>query len=545
METHCIPYTELPHASRLFLDYLYDYPSVQEFYALNPFEEESFIRAARSLNYSDSQRRAVTEVLAEQNAKFSVGEAARENLRRLARPGCLAVVTGQQTGLFTGPAFAIYKALTAIKLARTLTERGLEAVPIFWLATEDHDLPEVNHCYIQDRDGNPQRIEHAGNPRVPEAPVGTVRFSEAIQSALDSMIELMPEASIHAEVKTALADSYLPGETFGNAFGRVIARLFAPYGVILVDPLDERLHALSLPVLEAAVEAAVPLGEAIAARSRRLAGAGYHAQVRVAENFTLLFHYADGRRQPLRLKDGKERQFALPDGRSFTADQLLAQLREQPLLLSPNVLLRPVMQDALLPTVAYVGGPAELAYLAQAAPVYEHILGRMPVIVPRASFTLVEPQIQRVLQKYGLSLQDVCSGKQALRDKMAARFLPPDLAAVFEKAAANLTESLEAIQSSLTKLDPTLADAAANSARKMQYQLSTIERKAAQSVQSRTEQVERDALRLENALYPHKNLQERFYSGINYLARYGPSLLDEIYSQVSVHCNNHQVGIIG
>jgi uncharacterized protein YllA (UPF0747 family) len=203
------------------------------------------------------------------------------------------------------------------------------------------------------------------------------------------------------------------------------------------------------------------------------------------------------------------------------------------------------MQDSLLPTVAYVGGPSELAYLAQAVPVYERILGRMPVVVPRASFTLVEPPVQRLLQKYGLTLQDVCSGKQVLRERMAARFLPPDLTAVFQKATAGLTSSLEELQSSLAKLDPTLADAAENSGRKMHYQLSTLERKAAQSVQSRTDQIERDAQRLENALYPQKNLQERFYSGISFLARYGTPLLDDIYGQVTSDCSNHQVAAFG
>ena len=541
METHCIPYTELPHVSRLFTDYLYDYPRVCEFYPLNPFEEESFDEAARSLRYGDALRKAVTDVLEEQNRGFSAGEATKENLRKLAQPGCVAVVTGQQTGLFTGPAFAIFKALTAIKLARTLTERGLEAVPVFWLATEDHDLAEVNHCYVQDRDGNPQRLEYAGEPPVRDAPVGTVRFTEAIQATLDSVAEFLPDSSDRAEVMSALASCYRPGESMGTAFGQFLARLFANHGVVLVDPLDERLHALSAHVFQAAVESAAPLGEAIAAQNRRLVESGYHAQVRVTENSTLLFHYAEGRRQALRLRDGR---FALPDGKSFTAKELLDQLREQPQVLSPNVLLRPVMQDALLPTVAYVGGPSELAYFAQAAPLYQRILGRMPVLVPRASFTLLEPAIHRLLQKYGLTLQDVCSGKQLLREKMAARFLPPDLTAVFQQAAAGLTESLEAVQTSLAKLDPTLADAAANSGRKMHYQLSTLERKAAQSAQSRTEQVERDALRLENALYPHKVLQERFYSGINYLARYGPSLLDQIYSQISADCSNHQVAVI-
>jgi bacillithiol biosynthesis cysteine-adding enzyme BshC len=262
----------------------------------------------------------------------------------------------------------------------------------------------------------------------------------------------------------------------------------------------------------------------------------------VGEDSTLLFFYAEGRRRALRLREGR---FVSSEGESFSPDDLLARLREQPLALSPNVLLRPVMQDFLLPTVAYVGGPSELAYFCQAVPVYDRILGRMPVMVPRASFTLLDPAIQRLLQKYGVTLRDVCAGKQPLREKMAAKFLPPDLTAVFERTAAGLTESLDALQASLVKLDPTLAEAAANSGRKMQYQLSTLERKAAQSVQNRTDQVERDALRLENALYPQKALQERVYSGINYLARYGTSLLEEIYSQVSSQCSNHQVALLG
>jgi bacillithiol biosynthesis cysteine-adding enzyme BshC len=302
--------------------------------------------------------------------------------------------------------------------------------------------------------------------------------------------------------------------------------------------MDARLHALSGRVFEEAVQGAESLGDALAAQSKRLVESDYHAQVRVAENFTLLFHYTKGRRQPLRLRDGR---FARPDGESFTAGELLEQFRREPLSLSPNVLLRPVMQDALLPTVAYVGGPSELAYLAQAVPVYERILGRMPVIFPRASFTLLEPPIQRILQKYGLTLQDVCAGKQALREKMASRFLPPDVTTVFQKAAADLTRNLDEIQTSLAKLDLTLVEAAENSGRKMQYQLSTLERKAAQSVQSRTDQIERDAQRIENALYPQKNLQERFYSGINYLGRYGLSLVDDLYEQVSVECSDHQV----
>ena len=538
METHCIAYTDLPHTSKLFADYLYDFPRVADFYRHNPFGEDSFEQAARSLQYSDAQRKSVVEILAEQNKRLSAGAATEANLRRLAKPGCCAVVTGQQTGLFTGPAFSFYKALTAIRLASTLSERGLDAVPIFWLATEDHDLAEVNHCFVQDRDGNPQRIEYSGTPPVADAPVGTVLLTEEIQSSLNALAESLPDTSARAEVMQALTDCYRPGESLSAAFGRFLAHVFRAYGVVFVDPLDERLHALSEPVFQAAIESAGPLGEAIVARGRQLAERVYHAQVRVGDDFSLLFLCSEGRRRALRFRDGR---FATAEGESFSPEELLEKLRQQPLSLSPNVLLRPVMQDFLLPTVAYVGGPAELAYFAQAAPVYERILGRMPVVTPRASFTLLEPPSQRLLQKYELTLQDVSSGKQLLREKMAAQFLPPDLTAAFQKAAAGLTENLDELQTALRKLDPTLADAAENSGKKMHYQLATLERKAAQAAQNRTEQIERDATRLDNSLYPQKALQERLYSGINYLARYGPSFIDQLYAQISAQCSNHQV----
>ena len=541
MDCHCIPYTQLPHIPRLFTDFLYHYPRVSEFFPLNPFEEESFSQAARSLQYSTVLRREMVAVLQEQNQRFSAGEQTFRNLALLEKPDCFAVVTGQQAGLFTGSAFAIYKALTAVKVARTLSQRGLPAVPVFWLATEDHDLAEVNHCYVQDRDGNPQQLAYSENPPVEDAPVGSIQFTEAIQTTLEALRGFLPESSDQAALLESLSECYRPGESFGTAFGRFMARLFADYGIVLVDPLDVRLHSLSSHVFRTAVESATTLVGELIECNRRLQDGGYHPQVRVTENSSLLFYYADGQRVPLRLRDG---QFVSSRGQTYSPQELLAQLQQRPGILSPNVLLRPVMQDALLPTIAYVGGPSELAYLAQAAPVYQRVLGRMPVLLPRASFTILEQPTNRLLAKFGLTLLDVCAGKQALREKMAAHFLPPDLTEVFRKAAASLDENLEAIQKSLGKLDPTLVDAAANSARKMHYQLSTVERKAAAAAQSRSEQVERDALRLENSLYPHKTLQERLYSGINYLARYGPQFLTRIYEQIDLNSRDHQLLVL-
>lgn len=537
MDCRCISHAQIPHTSKLFLDFLYNYPSVSQFYPYPPFEKDSFTKAAKSLRYSAEQRREVVAVLREQNQRFGAGDQTFHNLEILAQSDCYAVVTGQQVGLFTGPAFAVYKALTAIKLAHSLAELGLKAVPLFWLATEDHDLAEVNHCYVQDRDGKPQRLDYAEPADIEDAPVGSVKLTEAIRPLVDSLRACLPDSPDASEIVEMVAGCYQPGAQLGNAFGCLIAKLFRESGVILVDPMDGRLHRLSAGVFQKAIESAPAISQQLQERSQKLVEAGYHAQVRVTENSSLLFLFVNGQRTPLRMQDGHFVSSLV----SYTPAELLALLDKHPERFSPNVLLRPVMQDALLPTISYVGGPSELAYLAQAAPVYEHALGRMPVVFPRASFTVVDSVSERLLGKYGLSPVDVCAAKQPLRERMAARFLPPDLAALFEKSSNTLRENLEALQDSLAQLDPTLVEAAKNSGQKMQYQLSNLERKATSAVQHRSDQVERDAQRLENSIYPEKTLQERFYGGINLLGHFGRPLLQQLQEKVSVTSGDHHV----
>ncbi|MBI4463319.1 MAG: bacillithiol biosynthesis cysteine-adding enzyme BshC [Acidobacteria bacterium] len=538
MDCTCIPFAQIPQVSRLFTDYLDHFARVSSFFRLDPFQPDSYFKAAETLRYEGSLRQQVVSVLREQNRQLAAGEKTLENLAKLEQPDCFAVVTGQQVGLFTGPAFALYKALTAIKLARQLSSQGLKAVPVFWLATEDHDLEEVNHCFIRNAEGIPQRLDYTAEPQVMNAPVGSLAFTDEIQPLLEPLQAIGGDSSAGREVLEKLALSYRPGESFGSAFGRFLAWLFSEFGVVLADQMDPRLHQLSAGIFREAIESADALREELMGRNRLLGDLGYHLQVRVAENSSLLFLCENGQRTALRTNEG---QFITAQGSSYSSKQLLDLLERQPESVSPNVLLRPIMQDALLPTLCSVAGPSELAYLAQAGVLHERLLGRTPVIFPRASLTILEAPIARLLRKYDLSFPDTFSGKQSLREKMAARFLPPDLAQNFQKAASDLQENLDAIQKGLVQLDPTLAEAAAHSGRKMQYQLSSLGRKAASAIQGRTEQIEYDALRLENNLYPHKMLQERFYSGISFLARYGPQFLDRIYEQISLSAGDHRL----
>src|SRR2546427_7050224 len=337
-------------------------------------------------------------------------------------------VTGVQTCalpiLFTGPSYTIYKAVSALRVAQQLTERGIDAVPIFWLATEDHDLAEINHCWWPGS-GGPQPIEVAAAGAAGRS-VGRVPLGEEVRAAVRTASALL-DGPAAGEISRALDESYRLEETCGSAFGRLMARLFAGQGVILVDPLDARLHRLAAPLYRRAVEESESLVRELLARSKALDHNGYHAQVKVAERSTLLFWNDDGQRLPLRRRGEK----FVAGSAEFSLTDLLRALEGTPEAFSANVLLRPVVQDALLPTAAYVAGPAEIAYFAQAEVVYRRLLGRMPAVLPRAGFTLVEPHVARLLKRYGLEFRDLLGGRQHLRAQMEREFLSKELARQF------------------------------------------------------------------------------------------------------------------
>jgi len=533
-ECHCIPFTEIPHATRLFTDLVYHYDRVRAWYPHAPLDPASYHAAAKTLDYPAATRAEVSTVLEEQARRFGAVPAVLANIERL-RQGAYAVVTGQQVGLFGGPVFSFYKALTAIKIAASLTANGLDTVPVFWLATEDHDLEEVNHAWMLSADGRADMVKSAAKPEAEHAPVGDIVFDEEISGLVESTIATLPAGEASDETAALLRECYRPGRTFGGSFGRMMARLFGRFGVILMDPRDPRLRQLASPVFRKAIEGASDFYHALDARNRELGSHGYHAQVYVSEETSLLFVRQEGHRTPLRRKDGN----FLLQGQPVTRDSLLGALDSHPENFSPNVLLRPVVQDSLLPTLGYVGGPAELAYFAQAGAVYEGILGRMPVVTPRASFTLVDTRSTKLLNRYELSLPTIFREDTAVRERMARRFLPPQLTATLAASSTELDAMLARVRGELSALDSTLDDAAARAGRKMSYQLRRLGEKAGRAVLRRNEQIDRDATYLLNHLHPRHSLQERVFTGVSFLAIYGTSLLDTIYEKVQTTTADH------
>jgi bacillithiol biosynthesis cysteine-adding enzyme BshC len=533
VNAQCLPYAQIPHTSRLFLDFLSDFSKVQQFYPISPYSSEWQKPTRR--NYDPERRVRVSNILERQNRAWGASEKTIVNIARL-RGGASAALTGQQVGLFGGPLFALYKALSAVKLAEQATGAGVDCVPVFWLATNDHDLTEVNHTNFPGPGGTPQLVT-APSYGVEDAPVGTIQFGEEITGVVEAAAELLGDSP----VTEMLRESYRAGENLGSAFARLFARLFADWGVILLEPCDPELQAIAEPIYKAAIERAAEIDEALLERGKALERAGYHQQVKVTPSSTLLFTLHEGARIPVHRRVNGQSMELLVGDRKLTQAELLGQTGAAPHQFSPNVLLRPIVQDYLLPTQVYTGGTAEVAYFAQVAVVYERLLGQVTPILPRFSATLAEAKVQGLLERYDLTLTDVFAGEEALREKIASRILPAELQSAFDRAGANLEQSLAAIRKALVQLDKTLAEAADNAGSKMQHQLESLRGRAARAESRQTEIVGRHAQILSASLYPNKILQEREIAGVAYLARHGTDLLRELYATVHTDCHDHQV----
>jgi bacillithiol biosynthesis cysteine-adding enzyme BshC len=525
MECTCIRHTELPHTTKLFADLVYHPERVRAFYPYPPYDPESYVSASRQVNLSAERRRALVSALREQNGPSP-------SLELLAQPKSVAVVTGQQVGLFSGPAYTIYKALTAARLANELTDRGIPAVPVFWLATEDHDFAEVNHAWMFDAEHQPVRLEISGASGSNQ-PVGEIRLSSV---PIDHLRASLRDLPFGAETADRVAMAYLAGRTLGQAFSALLRDLLGAFDILQIDPMAPSVRELAAPLVRSALARAPELKRLVIDRNRELNIAGYHAQVHVEDETSFFFLLENGRRTALRKQNGN---YLTPDGR-FSAEDLM----ERSTSISPNALLRPVVQDSILPTVAYIGGPAELAYLAQSEVLYRELLGRMPVAVHRSGFTVLDRRSRKLLDRYGLCLPDFFHGDAALRERVAAALVPPGLAGALEGTRSSVNQSVQHLEGELARFDPTLDTAVRKSYNKIAYQLSKIERKVGREMLARNERARHDAGYLTGLIYPNKHLQERFYSIIPLLAKHGPELIGHLYESVRLECPDHQLVVV-
>ena len=512
MDCSCIRQTELPGTTSLFADLVYHPERTAPF----------FLPPNNHFDFPEDRRAALVSALREQNPDSP-------QILKLAQSCTMAVVTGQQVGLYSGPAYTLYKALTAIKLAQDLTDAGTPAVPLFWLATEDHDFAEVNEAWMFDAQSEPHRLQSSATPN-PNQPVGSVPLGALDFAALHRSMKGLPAAG---EICDLVEAAYQPGATFGSSFGSLLTSLLGSHKILQIDPLFPAVRKLAAPILAKAVAHAEDLTQSLLERNRELQSAGYHAQVHIEPHTSLFFLLENGKRIALRRQNGKY----MGEGRSFSPEELESRAVE----LSPNALLRPVIQDYMIPTHTYIGGPAELSYLAQSSVLYKQLLNRQPHAVHRSGFTVVDHHSQKLMFRYGLDLPAFFSGSEALRERVARTLVPPTLAKRMEDTQATTVSALARLKSELLNFDPTLAKSLNRSGRKIEYQLEKISSKVARQTLLQNERAQSDARTLSNLVFPHNHLQERFYSALPLLAKHGLGLIDELYSHVQLGCPDHQL----
>jgi len=530
VKVDCFPISMLPRQSRLFLDYASSHEPLSPFFVATPWSQSW----ANAVPAQDPAHRSVlANRLLEQNQSWNAGEKALANIERL-RQGAGAVVSGpvvsgQQVALFGGPLFTFLKAATIIQRAQVAN-----AVPIFWLATEDHDLAEADHVTLPSRHALHTLRLHLEQPSAGR-PVGSLQLGPGITAVLDRAAELIggtPEFDL-------LTASYTPDATFASSFARLIAATFADYGLVVIDASTRALHALGAPVLRQAIEDAAAFESALHTRDNLLADRGYHSQVLVAPGSSLLFLLDEttGARVPLRRKNGAW----LAGKAQYSTADLLSILDAAPERLSPNALLRPVFQDYLLPTQAAIGGPAEIAYFAQSQVLYQAILGRTTPVLPRLSATLVEPSIAKVLEQHELSLSDILtSHPDELAHRLGARSMPIEGKRRLAATGNILDDELDALIAWTDSLDPALGRSARVSASKMRYQMNRLRRLAANVQLQRDASIRRHVDTLSFNLFPDRHPQERTIGGIAYLARYGAPLLSTLVEQATQDCPGHK-----
>ncbi len=526
----CYPIDVAPGLSRLFLDFCAGDAGVRRFYPSLPRETGWQERCPLPGHWDE-----MVAVLAGQNASAEVASA----LEAL-RAGAGTILTGQQVGLLGGPLYTPFKAATAIARARQATAGGNPHVAVFWLATEDHDFAEINHLVFPSRK-ELKKLVYAKAPANPVR-VGGVVLDESIEPLLEQAWELLGAS----EAMDALAAAYRPGRTFGEAFGEFYRKAFAAQGLLVVDAAGREVHRLGAPVLQAAIERADELHTALLERNKALEAAGYHAQVAVTPQSSLLFLIDERSGARMALKrtapSAAEPRGMWQAGRDkFTTADLLGVLSAEPERISPAALLRPVFQDFLLGTSLIVGGPAEIAYFAQSAVLYERILGRTTAAEPRLSATLIEAAIGELLRKHELGLERVFKeSADSLAQLLAARAMPVEGKRKLAVAGTALDVELSSLIEYMKAMDAGLGGSAETSARKMRYQMNRLRRIAANFEMQREGSLRRHAEAIERALNPGGVLQERVHGAAYYFARYGFELAEILTELAGDPCPGHK-----
>jgi bacillithiol synthase len=537
-----LPLRDIPSTTPLYADFWEGAPALRGLLPRHFTQEGAFAEQARLLDGARYDRQALRDVLRGQNERFAAGPAALAAVERLLDERSVVVIGGQQAGLFGGPLYTVHKALTILRLARRLEKQvGRPVVPVFWIASEDSDLAEVDHAFVTDRDGALRELKLPSDA-AGKLPVSRIRLGERIGALVDELAALLPEGGCRDDMLADLRAAYTAGRTYPQAFGAWMAGLFRAQGLVLVDPSDTRLKRMAEGLFLREIGEGSPVSAAVIEQTERLKEAGYAPQIDIRPGFLTMF-FQDPAREALTMRDHGYQLKST--GRSFSREELAALLRSDPDKFTPNAVLRPLFQDTLFPTLAVVLGPAEIAYFCQLTRAYERMGIPMPVVFPRASLTIVDPGIARLRERLGVGLADLLARGARIVDDILAREIPPSLTARLREGRTQARAAWAGIAAEIDALDPTLHRTAELASARAMMQFDFVDRKIARASRRKNDTVRAQASRLAASLAPRGGLQERTLSILPFLARYGGGILDTAGEAIDPFAGEHREVVVG
>lgn len=536
-----IDFKDLERSTVLLRDYLGNTGSIRSFFPVHA-NDPAGLRSLLPKAATRAHRDTLTETLLRQNRSFDNDPAAIANVEKLRDPKTLAVVTGQQMGLFTGPLYTIYKALATVRWCQYFHDQFPEYtfVPVFWLELEDHDFREVGTIRLIDATNDLISVTYEGGDQENKSktPICRLILTDEIAQRIGEISAALNKTDFTESWLKDVQAAYRPGETLSNAFAKLMARWLGRYGLILMDPSDPELKKLAAPIFKKALTDAAPAHERFVKTTSDLKQAGYSAQVETEPAY--LFVSDPSHDLPWNSK-ATDKVRITSEELTTHRDEILSIPEKEPQRFIPNVVLRPIVQDFLLPTMAYVAGPGEIAYFAQFRSLYEFFGVPEPAIVPRPFLTLLEKKIKKVPEKYGLSVKSILNEGESLVEKVAAQTSSVSNGPELERMIAEFSGRLAPLEKSLVQTDPSLKGAVATASDKIRQALTVLQTKTLEAEKRNHELVHTQLVKAIRHLLPNGQFQERELNALYYLNKYGYGLFDTILANADPAQTGHRV----
>lgn len=536
-----VNYSDLPKFPNLFLDYIYEFKNVEKFYKKSFLDNDSYVETFEQLkNFVRPHRKDISNILEDQYLGYVQSQLTEDNIQSLNDENTLAVITGQQVGLFGGPLYTFYKIITTIKLSAYLKERfpDYNFVPIFWMEVDDHDFKEVQSTNIIDKYNKIRNLSYDDGleDKVNRGTVGKLKLNLNINHTIEDLEESLRDNEFKDEILQLISSCYSDGVTFKAAFKKLIFSLFDEYGLLIFNPQDNRVKDLLLTIFEKEIDNHDVHSKANVLRSAELEE-DYHAQVKV--NSINLFYTDGSGRHLIEPVDG---EFRFKGKRTrISKEELKKLLYYDPSAFSPNVLLRPICQDYLFPTAIYTGGPAEISYFAQVIPNYEFFDLVQPIVFPRISATILEKHIASSINKYDLDFNEFFFSEKELVNNILNKVTDHNIEEIFAETKSSIDEILQNLRESLIQIDKGLLNVSEKTLNRISQSLEMLQSKSEDIQGRKHEDVVKSIKKIRHFIYPNNNLQERELNFIYFVNKYGLSFVNKLVDELVTNKPDHQV----